>query len=63
MCMLSGFPELGRRMYSMGRSSILDGLGYNGVSRLDRLEENRKSTLVSPDKVVLKLDEQEQKGR
>ena len=28
------------------------GLGYNGVSRLDRLGMNRKSTLVSPDKAV-----------
>ena len=38
------------------------GLGYNGVSRLDRLGKNRKSTLVSLDKVVvLKWDELEQK--
>jgi hypothetical protein len=28
------------------------GLGYNGVSRLDRLGMNCKSTLVSPDKAV-----------
>jgi hypothetical protein len=41
MCMLSGFPGLGRRMYKYGKVVNIRWLG-----------KNRKSTLVSLDKVV-----------
>ena len=61
MCMLSGFPGLDRRMCSMGRSLILDGLGYNGVLRLDRLGKNCQIFTCEPGQSsMLKLDELEQ---